>query len=100
MRYRKYDEEEKALILQIGDNYPQNLMEGCRELAIKLDRNPKTIQSQYYYLKRKENKYSFVLTSKKKIIPDRKIVKQNCPIKPINNKSTLWKKFLKLIGLN
>lgn len=32
MKKGKYDEEEKALILQVGDNYPHNLREGFREL--------------------------------------------------------------------
>lgn len=102
MSYHKYDEEENALILQVGDNYPQNLAEGFRELSVKLDIEPNKIRSHYYKLKKKEAKrqnYSFLLASKKVVVPDRKIVRKGCPIKIKKNKSTLWKKFLNLLGL-
>ena len=53
MKRRKYDEEEKALILQVGDNYPYNLMEGFRELAVKFEKDLHQIVAEYYYLKKK-----------------------------------------------
>ena len=101
MKPRKYDEEEKALILQVGNNYPQNLHEGFRKLAAKFDRTPAQISAMYYCLKKKElakGNYSFVLASKKAAVPDRKVVRKGCPIEPKKNKASIWKRILKLLG--
>ena len=101
-KYQKYDEEEKALISQIGDNYPQNLMEGFKELAAKFDRTPYQISAEYYYLKKKEatkKNYSFILASKKTIVPDRKIVRDGCPIKPKKGKLSIKRLILKFLGI-
>ena len=104
MKRRKYDEEEKALILQVGDNYPYNLMEGFRELAVKFDKEPHQIAAEYYYLKKKEAKrkqnISFILVSKKVIVPDRKIVRKGCPIESKNNETSFWKRILRFFGIN
>lgn len=103
MRTRhRYDEEEDALILQVADNYPQNLSEGFRELANKLELTPAAISSRYYKLKKQDlgKSYSFVVVSKKKVVKDRKVVRQGCPIKPEKNKVSLWRKILKLLGIN
>ena len=102
MKKGKYDEEEKALILQVGDNYPHNLSEGFRELAEKLDRDVNCISTEYYYLKKKEaqkkqGSFSFMLASKKMAVPDRKVVREGCPIKPKRIKVSLWKQILKPI---
>lgn len=101
---KKYDEEEKALILQVGDNYPQNLSLGFKELATKFERTPAQIAAEYYYLKKKETgkkNYSFILTSKKTLVPDRKIVRKGCQIQPVQkNTLPIWKRILKLIGIS
>lgn len=104
MRTRhRYDEEEDALIIQVADNYPQNLSEGFRELSDKLGLTPTAISSRYYVLKKKElekSSYSFVVVSKKKVVKDRKVVRQGCPIKLEKNKVSLWRKILKLLGIS
>lgn len=103
MRTRhRYDEEEDALILQVADNYPQNLSEGFRELSDKLELTPTAISSHYYKLKKQDlgKSYSFVVVSKKKVIKDRKVIRRGCPIKPEKNKVSLWRKILKLLGIN
>lgn len=104
MRTRhRYDEEEDALIMQVADNYPQNLSEGFRELSDKLGLTPTAISSRYYVLKKKElekSSYSFVVVSKKKVVKDRKVVRQGCPIKLEKSKVSLWRKILKLLGIN
>ena len=103
MRTRhRYDEEEDALILQVADNYPQNLSEGFRELSDKLGLTPTALSSRYYKLKKQDlgkGSYSFVVVSKKKVVKDRKVVRQGCPIKPEKNKVSLWRKILKLLGV-
>lgn len=101
MKSRKYDEEEKALILQVGHNYPQNLSKGFRKLAAKFDRTPAQISAEYYYLKKKElakGNYSFVLASKKVAVLDRKVVREGCPIEPKKNTAPLRRRILKLLG--
>ena len=103
MKKGTYDEEEKALILQVGDNYPYNLREGFRELATLLDRNVDCIASEYYYLKKqelKEGNYSMMLFSKKKVIPDRKIIRKNCPVKSYETTLSIWNKILRFLGIN
>lgn len=103
MKNRKYDEEEKALIIQVGTNYPQNLTEGFRKLAIKFERTPTQIRAEYYYLKKKEiarGNYSFIVASKKMAVPDRKIVRKGCPIELKKNKVSIWKRILKLLGIS
>ena len=99
----RYDEEEDALILQVADNYPHNLSEGFRELADKLELTPTALNARYYKLKNKDlekGSYSFMVVSKKKVVKDRKVVRQGCPIKPEKNKVSLWRKILKLLGIN
>ena len=104
MRTRhRYDEEEDALISQVADNYPQNFLEGFRELSNKLGVTPAAISARYYKLKKKDlekGSYSFVVVSKKKIVKDRKVVRRGCPIKPEKNKVSLWRKIFKLLGIN
>lgn len=98
-----YDEEEDALILQVADNYPQNLSEGFRELSDKLGLAPTALSARYYKLKKQElekESYSFVVVSKKKVVKDRKVVRQGCPIKPEKNNVSLWRKILRLLGIN
>lgn len=99
MKKGKYNEEEKALILQVGDNYPHNLREGFKELSTLLDRSIACISSEYYYLKKKEQKKgnnSFILFSKNKVIEDRKIVRKGCPMKPISPTKGFWDRIKKL----
>lgn len=99
----RYDEEEDALIRQVADNYPECLQEGFRELSIKLGLTPTAISSRYYKLKKKDlenGSYSFVVVSKKKIVRDRKVVRQGCPVKPEKNKVSIWRQILKLLGIN
>ena len=98
----RYDEEEDALISQVADNYPENLSEGFRELADKLGLTLAAISSRYYWLKKKElekGSYSFVVMSKKKVVTDRKVVRQGCPIKLGKNKVSIWRKILKFLGI-
>lgn len=102
MKTGKYDEEEKALILQVGDNYPHNLREGFRIVAAQLDRSVDNIASRYYYLKKKEQEkgnYSLMLFSKKKAILDRKIIRKGCPIQPQQTYPNLWERILKLLSI-
>lgn len=99
----RYDEEEDALIKQVADNYPENLQYGFRELSVKLGLTPIAISSRYYKLKKKDlenESYSFIVVSKKKVVKDRKVVRQGCPVKPEKNKISIWRKFLKLLGIN
>lgn len=98
----RYDEEEDALISQVADNYPENLSEGFRELADKLGLSPNNIRAHYYKLKKKDlekGSYSFVVMSKKKVVKDRKIIRQGCPVKPEKNKVSIWRKILKFLGI-
>jgi hypothetical protein len=92
-----FTEQEDALIKKIPEKHLGNLSKGFRELGEQLGRSPQSISSRYYYLKKKDKNqgnYSFMVISNKQLIGDRKIVRENCPIRPIKSKRTWLKNIL------
>ena len=97
---RRFTKEEDSLILSTVAKNPHNLSECFREVAIKINRGPKSIASRWYhYLSKKDSNDKtntiFVTVGKKSVNYNRKTAMENTQ-QPEKQRSGIWKTIFKL----
>ena len=97
---RRFTKEEDSLILSTVAKNPHNLSECFREVAIKINRSPKSIENRWYhYLSRKDSNDKtntvFITVGKKSVNYNRKTVMENTQ-QPKSKNPSIWRTIFKL----
>lgn len=97
---RRFTKEEDSLILSTVAENPHNLSKCFREIAIKINRGPKSIANRWYhYLSRKDSNDKtntvFITVGKKSVNYNRKTAMENTQ-QPEKQRSGIWKTISKL----
>lgn len=97
---RRFTKEEDSLILSTVAENPHNLSKCFREIAIKINRNPKSIGNRWYhYLSKKDSNDKtntvFITVGKKSVNYNRKTAMENTQ-QPEKQRSGIWKTIFKL----
>lgn len=97
---KRFTKEEDRLILSTVEKNPHNLSECFKELAIKLNRNPKSISNRWYhYISKKDSNDKtntvFITVGKKSVNYNRKTTIKNTQ-QPEKKKSSIWRTIFKL----
>lgn len=97
---RRFTKEEDSLILSTVAENPHNLSKCFREIAIKINRDPKSIENRWYhYLSKKDSNDKtntiFVTVGKKSVNYNRKTAMENTQ-QPEKQRSGIWKTIFKL----
>lgn len=97
---RRFTKEEDNLILSTVAENPHNLSKCFREIAIKINRDPKSIENRWYhYLSKKDSNDKtntvFITVGKKSVNYNRKTAMENTQ-QPEKQRSGIWKTIFKL----
>lgn len=97
---RRFTKEEDRLILSTVAGNPHNLSKCFREIAIKINRDSKSIENRWYrYLSKKDSNDKtntiFVTVGKRSVNYNRKIAMENTQ-QPKEQRSGIWKTIFKL----
>lgn len=100
---RRFTKEEDSLILSTVAENPHNLSKCFREIAIKINRGPKSIANRWYhYLSKKDSNDKtntvFITVGKKKAFLNRKIVPEGMPEESYKVRKSLWEKLKNLFS--
>lgn len=97
---RRFTKEEDSLILSTAAKNPHNLSECFREVAIKINRGPKSIANRWYHCLSKKDSNDktntvFITVGKKSVNYNRKTAMKNTQ-QPEKQRSGIWKTIFKL----